>query len=108
MIERAFSDTFHRKLRNFPAVAILGARQSGKTTFIRAALSDWRYFDLERPSDAAPFAADPEARLKQLGPRIILDEAQQLPMLFPVLRSLIDEDRARKGQYVLLGAFRFC
>ena len=104
MIDRIFLNTLQRKLRNFPAVAVLGARQCGKTTFVRSALRDWRYVDLERPSDAASFSDDPEGRLQQLGGRVILDEAQQVPELFPVLRSVVDEQRRENGQFVLLGS----
>jgi len=104
VLKRAFTDNLLKKLRSFPAVAILGARQCGKTTFIRSVLKDWHYIDLERPSDKVPFSADPESRLIQLGTKVILDEAQQLPEIFPVLRSIIDEDRTVNGQYVLLGS----
>ena len=91
-------------LRRFPAVTVLGPRQCGKTTFIRQALPDWTYLDLERPSDVAPLVADPEARLGQLGDRVILDEAQRVPEIFPVLRGLIDRRRPAKGRFVLLGS----
>jgi predicted AAA+ superfamily ATPase len=104
MIRRQHAPALRRLLRAFPAVTILGPRQCGKTTFIRRALPGWTYLDLDRPSDAAPFAADPEARLAQLGDRLVLDEAQRVPGLFPVLRSLIDRDRKKKGRFVLLGS----
>jgi predicted AAA+ superfamily ATPase len=91
-------------LRRFPVVTVLGPRQCGKTTFIRQALPDWTYVDLERPSDAAPLQADPEARLEQLGDRVVLDEAQRLPALFPVLRGLVDRRRRVNGRVVLLGS----
>jgi uncharacterized protein len=104
MIERAFTMTLRELLRHFPAVTILGARQCGKTTFIRQALPDWTYLDLERPADATPLEADPEARLSQLGNRLILDEAQAVPGLFPVLRGVIDRGGRRSGSFVLLGS----
>jgi predicted AAA+ superfamily ATPase len=104
VIDRRFGDGLRRLLRQFPAVTVLGPRQAGKTTFIRRALPDWTYVDLERPSDAAPLAADPEGRLGQLGDRIVLDEAQRLPALFPVLRSVIDSQAGRRGRFVLLGS----
>ena len=104
MIERAFGPSFRRLLRSFPVVAVLGPRQCGKTTFVRDELSKWTYVDLERPSDAAPFEADAEARFTQLGDRLVLDEAQRCPAVFPVLRSLVDERRSRKGRFVLLGS----
>jgi predicted AAA+ superfamily ATPase len=64
VIRRRYHDALRRLLRRFPIVTVLGPRQCGKTTFIRQALPDWTYLDLERPSDAAPVAADPEARLE--------------------------------------------
>src|SRR3989304_305098 len=104
MIERHYGPLLRRLLRRFPSVTILGPRQCGKTTFIRRALPDWTYLDLERPSDAAPLAADPEARLRQLPDKVIFDEAQRVPELFPVLRVVIDSRRSRRGRFVLLGS----
>ncbi len=104
MIERRYRTLLRALLRQFPAVTILGPRQCGKTTFIRQALPAWRYLDLERPSDAAPLAADPEARLAQLGNRVIFDEAQRVPELFSVLRGVIDRGLGRRGRFVLLGS----
>ena len=104
MVNRAFLPALRHLLGRFPAVTILGPRQSGKTTFVRAALPAWTYLDLERPADAAPLRADPEARLEQLGDRVVLDEAQQTPELFPILRGLIDRQRRRTGRFVLLGS----
>lgn len=83
---------------------MLGPRQCGKTTFARHALPGWTYVDLERPSDAAPLLADPEARLAQLGDHVIFDEAQRVPALFDILRSAIDQHRSRHGRFLLLGS----
>ena len=104
MIDRHYTVALRRLLGRFPAVTILGPRQCGKTTFIRRALPGWTYLDLERPSDAAPLAADPEARVEQLRARVIFDEAQRLPDLFAVLRSVIDRRRSQRGRFVLLGS----
>jgi predicted AAA+ superfamily ATPase len=82
----------------------LGPRQCGKTTFIKSELRGWQYTDLEKPSHRIPFEADPEARIEQLKSEFILDEAQQIPELFPVLRSFIDMNRKKNGQVVLLGS----
>lgn len=107
MIKRIFQEQLHRKLSIFPAVSILGARQAGKTTLVKEELNGWKYFDLQRPSDRAPFEADPESRLEQLDSNFILDEVQTLPELFPVLRSFIDKKRNTKGQFVILGSASF-
>jgi predicted AAA+ superfamily ATPase len=87
----------------FPAVLIIGPRQCGKTTFAKTFLKGM-YFDLERPSDHAVFATDPELALGRLEGTLILDEAQELPALFAVLRSVIDANRQKTGRFYLLGS----
>jgi uncharacterized protein len=63
MLDRVLRSALRDRLRRFPVVTIVGPRQSGKTTFVRAALPGWACLDLERPADAAPLMADPKARL---------------------------------------------
>jgi predicted AAA+ superfamily ATPase len=104
MIERRYRAHLRRLLGSFPIVTILGPRQCGKTTFVRSALPAWTYLDLERPAVAAAFEADPEGRFRQLGDRLVLDEAQRCPSIFPVLRGLVDARRARGCRFVLLGS----
>lgn len=88
-------------LRRTPALAIVGARQSGKSTLARLAFPDFTFVDLERPVDLARAAQDPEFLLSQ-SPRLVIDEAQRLPELFPVLRSHLD--RHPRHRVVLLGS----
>jgi predicted AAA+ superfamily ATPase len=102
-----------------PAVALLGPRQAGKTTLaLRVAehvaklglsgrQSGSLYLDLESPSDRQKLT-DPEAYLSHHADKlVILDEVQQMPALFQVLRGLIDQGR-RQGQgtarFLLLGS----
>ncbi len=102
-IERRALSRVRELARRFPAVTILGPRQSGKTTLAREGLGH-AYFDLEKPSDHRLFAGDPELALRNFTPPLILDEVQRLPEIFPVLRGRIDEDRRRNGQFFLLGS----
>ena len=88
-------------LRQFPAVAILGARQVGKSTLARSALPGYAYLDLEDAGDYGRLAADPAFVLGQHR-RLVVDEAQRLPALFPVLRSFLD--RNPRSKIVLLGS----
>ena len=104
LLQRHSSTRLRELLRRFPIVCVLGPRQCGKTTFIKAALPKWQYLDLEKPSDLARLSQDPEDALSRLKSRFILDEAQQLPELFPLLRSFVDEERRKKGRIVLLGS----
>jgi predicted AAA+ superfamily ATPase len=87
--------------RRSPALAILGARQSGKSTLARLAFPGFTHIDLERPLDLARITADPEFLLTQ-SPQLLIDEAQRLPELFPVLRSHLD--RHPRQRIVLLGS----
>jgi uncharacterized protein len=109
MIPRQLTPTLLKRLRQSPAVALLGSRQVGKTTLARELDlgKPSHYLDLERPSDLAKLA-DPELYLSRFSDQlVILDEVQRVPDLFPVLRSLIDERRRngeKTGQFLLLGS----
>lgn len=106
MISRRILPNIEKALVQFPAVALLGPRQAGKTTLARSVGSSHvnsLYLDLERPSDLAKLA-DPELFLsRHVDQLVVLDEIQRQPDLFPVLRALIDENR-RPGRFLLLGS----
>jgi len=103
MISRLAEKLIHELAEQFPVVLILGPRQCGKTTLAKHFL-DGEYFDLERPADQDIFLDDIEFALNQFKHPLILDEAQTLPELFPVLRSLVDPNRQLNGRYFLLGS----
>ena len=96
-------------LAEFPAVALLGPRQVGKTTLALeiAETVDSVYLDLESPADRARLA-DPELYLADHEERlVILDEVHRVPDLFQSLRGLIDRGRRtgrRAGRFLLLGS----
>ncbi|MCC6766816.1 MAG: ATP-binding protein [Deltaproteobacteria bacterium] len=90
-----------RRLGEFPAVALLGARQSGKTTLARAI--GGHYFDLERPADRTRLDLSWD-KLVSGSKLVILDEAQEWPEVFPRLRGAIDERRRAMGRFLLLGS----
>ena len=90
-----------------PAVAILGARQVGKTTIARELMGAWprpsEHFDLEKPRDRQALTLAPERVLGGCRGLVVLDEVQRLPQIFETLRPLCD-DPGRKAVFALLGS----
>ncbi len=105
-IHRKIEGVIKSHLTNFPAVAILGPRQSGKSTLAAYIMKDWSdsvYLDLEKPSDRVKLT-DPELFFRMNRDKLIcLDEIQRLPEIFSVMRSVIDEN-AGNGQFLILGS----
>lgn len=98
--------TLLRRLQTTPVVAILGARQIGKTTLAgqvaRAYGRVVHHFDLEDPADLARLE-DPRLAPSELKGLVVLDEIQRRPELFPVLRVLADR-KPRPARFLVLGS----
>ena len=97
--------TIIERLQDYPIVAIFGPRQVGKSTLARDIADVYgqsQYFDLERPRDLARLS-DLEGALEPLRGLVILDEAQQLPELFPLLRVLADRP-GLPARFLVLGS----
>lgn len=111
MIHRLAEARISDLLTRFPAVAVLGPRQVGKTTLARRIVEELGaaavYLDLELPSHRAKLS-DPELYFSSQEDRlVVLDEIQRVPGLFEVLRGVIDERRRqgrRHRQFLLLGS----
>jgi uncharacterized protein len=91
-------------MNNFPGLVILGARQTGKTTLSKTIAPQFSYFDLEKPSDQDRIARDPEFFFSQYPQRLILDEAQEMPVIFNILRGVIDENRQQNNRFIITGS----
>ncbi|MDA3951698.1 MAG: ATP-binding protein [Spirochaeta sp.] len=109
MIDRILTTQLKEHLALFPAVALLGPRQVGKTTLARTFTSSTpgTYLDLENPADREKLS-DPLGYLSGRGDSLtIIDEIQRVPGLFQVLRGIIDENiltGRRAEQFLLLGS----
>jgi uncharacterized protein len=101
MIPRTAKRVIQQRLRDYPAVSLVGPRQSGKTTLAQSV--GGAYFDLEQEGDRLRLDLqwDDLCRGERL---VILDEAQVWPDVFPRLRAAIDHDRKRNGRFLLLGS----
>lgn len=95
------------RLGESPVVALLGARQVGKTTLAEQVAAVWPgptvTFDLEKSETREAMRATPSKLLAEREGLVIVDEVQRLPELFALLRPLCD-DRKRKAVFLLLGS----
>lgn len=106
MIERVIGAAFKEYLNNFRVISLTGPRQSGKTTYLKNELKDYKYVNLENP-DSREFATkDPKGFLKEFDSKVIFDEVQRVPTLFSYLQPMVDEANV-KGQFILSGSQNF-
>ncbi len=105
-IPRQLSKTLKKQLQLFPIISLTGPRQSGKTTLLKQLFPDYQYFNLERLDYRELITSDPMGFLKTTGPKLILDEVQNLPELFHYIQVVADE-RNTPGQYILSGSQSF-
>jgi uncharacterized protein len=95
-----------RLVRTNPVVLLLGARQVGKTTIARDLAGEFgeraTFLDMERPADLARLE-EPALALEPLRGLVVLDEIQQRPGLFPLIRVLADRPRS-PARFLLLGS----
>ena len=109
MIDRWLIHRLQQEISRFPAVGIVGSRQVGKTTLARQIAKNLSsvYLDLENPLDLARLDDPMSFFANHSGQLIILDEIQRKPEIFPVLRSVIDQNREKgqkNGQFLILGS----
>jgi uncharacterized protein len=106
MFSRSISKNIKESLVKFKAVALIGPRQSGKTTIARSQLKPDSYFNLELP-DVREFALrDPKSFLKNCQGTTVLDEIQRAPILVSYLQVFIDEPTDQR-KWILTGSNSF-
>lgn len=106
MIRRIAEDELRLLASQFRAVAVVGPRQSGKTTLVRNVFPEKAYANLENP-DLRRFATeDPRGFLATYSSGAILDEIQRVPLLFSYLQQILDETE-EKGKFILSGSNNF-
>ena len=108
MLQRLAIEDLKENLELFPATAILGPRQVGKTTLAHQLAGQLtkpsQYFDLENPQHYQIIKENGYSYLDNFRNEcIIIDEAQAIPELFTWLRPLIDSNRV-PGRFLLLGS----
>jgi predicted AAA+ superfamily ATPase len=101
MISRKLKNTIISRLKQFPAVALLGPRQAGKSTLAKT--FSGIYYDLELDQERLRLDLQWNEVI-QSEKLIILDEAQNYPDIFPRIRNAIDTLRNKNGRFLILGS----
>ncbi|MEY2902076.1 MAG: hypothetical protein RLY89_1182, partial [Bacteroidota bacterium] len=106
MIQRFAENEILALAKQFKAIAIVGPRQSGKTTLVKKLFKEKPYVNLENP-DTRNFALnDPRGFLSKYPDGAVLDEAQRAPELFSYLQQVLDESESY-GLFIITGSNNF-
>lgn len=103
-ITRFIEKEIMRASRAFAALLVTGPRRAGKTTLLKKLFPEASYYLLEDPDSIARVKADPRSFVEEIKPPCILDEIQNVPELFNYLRTRIDENPHRCGQWYFTGS----
>lgn len=107
-ISRQIEKTLLDLTLQFPAVAVCGPRQTGKSTLLKKILgSRYTYATFDDPVLRERAKTDPRLFLSELGSRVILDEIQYVPEILSYLKIAIDNQRQKNGQFILTGSQQF-
>ncbi len=106
MVHRLAEKLIKKYSRQFRALAVVGPRQSGKTTLVRKVFPRKPYVSLENPDERLLADNDPREFLSRFRNGAIIDEAQRVPTLFNYLQQILDETN-KEGLFILTGSNNF-
>jgi uncharacterized protein len=106
MIARTIASAILRDAVDYPAIAIIGPRQSGKTTLAQALFPEKYYRNLENPEERAFALEDPRGFLEERKNGMIIDEFQRVPGLLSWIQTIADKEQI-PGQFILTGSQNF-
>ncbi len=104
MIQRAASAKIKQLSKKFPAIGLLGPRQSGKTTLARELFPKKPYISFENQDNVLLAQKDPRAFLDRYKSGAILDEIQRVPQLLSYLQGVIDNQPKKTGLFIIIGS----
>lgn len=106
-VHREMQGAWLRASEQFPVLLLTGARQVGKTTFLKHVCGeDRRYVTLDDPTVRALAKDDPALFLQRFPPPVLIDEIQYAPELLPLIKISVDTEK-RPGQFWLTGSQQF-
>lgn len=104
---RTLKESFQSSSEFFPVMLLTGARQVGKTTFLRHLSKEKRtYVTLDDPLNRQNAEEDPRGFLQTFAPPVLIDEIQYAPGLLPYIKMMVDENR-QPGMFWLTGSQQF-
>ncbi len=106
MIQRKAKQELLTLATQFKAVAVIGPRQSGKTTLVKDAFPDIPYVNFENPDVRLFVSEDPRGFLANYQDGAIFDEIQRVPDIFSYLQEILDNQK-EPGKYILTGSNNF-
>jgi predicted AAA+ superfamily ATPase len=106
-IERNISNKIKTLSGQYPAIALIGARQTGKSSLLKRLFPTYSFVSLDLPSHADLAETQPQEFIRQFPPPVVIDEVQYAPGLFRYLKAWIDENRHQYGQFILTGSQKF-
>jgi len=108
MYQRTLSRHLDRLTKNFPVLLITGPRQVGKSTLLETYISDkYNRVTLDDLNERAKAINDPALFLQEHQPPVLIDEVQYAPELFSYIKIYVDQNRDKKGLFLLTGSQKF-
>ena len=104
MIKRKIQGVLADLATKFPVITITGPRQAGKTTLAQLQFPDYKYVNLEDPDVRLLAERDSKEFLEQYSAPVIIDEVQRVPKLLSYIQVIVDQDKKKKGQFILTGS----
>ncbi len=106
-IHRTIAKTLQKHLSIFPAIGITGPRQSGKSTLLKNMLPEYRYVSFDDYQTKNFLDSDPVGFINHYSSKVIFDEVQKAPMIFDMIKNVIDNNRDINGNFILTGSSQF-
>ncbi len=107
-INRDIEQKIKTALQSFSVVAVIGPRQTGKSTLLKSILgNEYSYITFDDPLVRERAVDDPVLFLSTLGEKAIIDEIQYVPQILSYIKIQVDENRTIKGKYVITGSQQF-
>ena len=106
-IPRAIEPRLLHSAATRPVIVLTGARQTGKTSTFLRLFPNYAFVSLDLPTEAEQAEKEPDRFLHRYPPPVLIDEVQYAPSLFRRLKTAVDANRGRYGQFLLTGSQKF-